>query len=421
MRFRISIILAALIGINGYGFDFGKILEDSLKKTDRKAERNVEAKIDNGVDSVFDKVEGIFSGKSKEDTPKEGEKRGDGSKSSTNIESKSGVIGWSQYDFIPGDKVIFEDDLRGEKNGEFPSKWDLVQGNVENATLDGENVIYFMKCNMNAGGGIVPLLKNSKSDYLPDEFTVEMDAYFEGADDAPNYYIYWMDGKNQIKLDKSIRYSDKWVRFSKNGAEYKQDVDTKYYPGANSITKSSPMWRHIAVSFNKRALKLYIDDTRILNIPNLGYNPTGIMIGSHNTSGKIKGYIKNIRIAQGAVPLYDKMMSDGKIVTTGIRFDVNRATIKPESAGVINEIVTLMKQNPSINFSIEGHTDSDGDDRSNQRLSEERAEAVKSAFVNAGIEASRLKTRGLGEGKPLGDNSTHEGKANNRRVEFIKF
>jgi len=394
MNRKLSIVLAGLIGINVYGFDFGKI--------------------GSSVESVFSEVEGgLLTKKSTAKEPKV--------EASLSTMGSSAIMGWNKYDFIPGDRVIFEDDLRGERNGEFPSKWDLVQGSVENATLDGENVIYFMRCNMNSGGGIAPLLKNSQSDYLPDEFTIELDAYFEGARGGLDYVIYLVDGKNQRNLDKSYRFSDKWVRFSKNGAEYKQDVSTNYYPGTNSNTKSSPMWRHIAISFNQRALKLYIDDTRILNIPNLGYNPTGVMIGSHNPGSTIKGYIKNIRIAQGAVPLYNKMMSDGKIVTTGIRFDVNRATIKPESMGVINEIVALMQQTPSLNFSIEGHTDSDGDDKANQYLSQERAEAIKRAFINAGIDASRLKTKGLGESKPMSDNATHEGKANNRRVEFIKF
>lgn len=419
MNFKLSVVLVALIGINGYGFDFGKILEHSVKKTDRKAEGKVEGKIDNGVDSVFNKVEGFFSGKSKEDTPKEDvERSDDDSKSSSATESKSGVIGWNRYDFVPGDRVIFEDDLRDERNGEFPSQWDMTKGVFENATLDGENVIVFIKANTNGGAGIVPLLKNSNKDYLPDQFTLEFDAYFEKEPESQYYTIWFSDLKNQGRIKTANNGA---IEIRKNSMRLPSQTSS-YYPGTNS-GKSSPTWRHISVSFNTRALKMYLDDVRLLNVPNLGYNPTGVTIGFMATqpSSHGKGYIKNIRIAQGAVPLYDKMMSDGKIVTTGIRFDVNRATIKAESAGVINEIVTLMKQNPSVNFSIEGHTDSDGDDRSNQRLSEERAEAVKNAFIDAGIDESRLKTRGWGESKPLGDNSTHEGKANNRRVEFIKF
>ncbi len=89
--------------------------------------------------------------------------------------------------------------------------------------------------------------------------------------------------------------------------------------------------------------------------------------------------------------------------------------------GTINEIVELMKENPSLKFRIEGHTDSDGDESYNQQLSDERAAAVKSMLVQLGIDASRLESRGWGESKPLSENSTPEGKANNRRVEFIKI
>jgi len=114
-------------------------------------------------------------------------------------------------------------------------------------------------------------------------------------------------------------------------------------------------------------------------------------------------------------------MTDGKIVTTGIRFDVNKSTIKPESMGVLNSIAKLMEEHQDIRFSVEGHTDSDGDDASNQKLSEERAASVKNALVDLGIDTSRFETKGFGESNPVDENSTPEGKANNRRVEFIKI
>ena len=114
-------------------------------------------------------------------------------------------------------------------------------------------------------------------------------------------------------------------------------------------------------------------------------------------------------------------MTDGKIVTTGIKFASGKTDVKPESMGVINKIVQLMNQHPEVNFSIEGHTDSDGDEALNQTLSEKRAEAIKKEFVRLGITDNRLKTKGWGESKPVDENSTPEGKANNRRVEFVKF
>jgi len=141
----------------------------------------------------------------------------------------------------------------------------------------------------------------------------------------------------------------------------------------------------------------------------------------HNVAGKLNAYIKNVKIAKGAVPLYDKILSDGKFVTHGIKFDVNKATIKSESMGTINYVYTMMKDNPELNFSVEGHTDSDGDNSLNQSLSDQRAKAVMNQLISMGIAENRLKYKGWGETKPMSDNNTPEGKANNRRVEFVKF
>ena len=340
---------------------------------------------------------------------------------------KPPVVDWSRFDFIPGDEIIFEDNLVNEQNGEFPSKWDLVDGVIEIATFGEEKVIMFRRGNINSTGGIVPLLKNSDKEYLPDEFTIEFDAYF----DEPGrvYRLLFYDGKNQQNLNRTINpgsnnRSDR-IRIYQNSVAYGSS-ERSYYPGytsgAGESRMSKPGWRRVSVSFNKRALKVYLDDARLINIPNISFKPIGITLAYHNTSGRDHaGYIKNIRIAKGAVPLYDKFLTDGKIVTTGIRFDVNKASLRPESIATINEIVKLMQDNPSLNFSVEGHTDSDGNENLNQTLSEERAKTVMNEMIKMGISANRLKSIGHGQSKPVTTNDTSEGKAQNRRVEFVKF
>ena len=89
--------------------------------------------------------------------------------------------------------------------------------------------------------------------------------------------------------------------------------------------------------------------------------------------------------------------------------------------GPINNIYELMLKQPELNFSIEGHTDSDGTDDTNMSLSKERAKTVMEQLITMGISSDRLKFTGFGESKPIDNNSTPEGKANNRRVEFVKF
>ena len=103
-----------------------------------------------------------------------------------------------------------------------------------------------------------------------------------------------------------------------------------------------------------------------------------------------------------------------------INFDSGKATIKQESIPIVEQIIEMMKQAKDIKLSVEGHTDSDGSNESNQKLSEARAKSVVEAIVKSGIDASRLSSAGFGEEKPIADNSTSEGKAKNRRVELIK-
>ncbi|MCH7517168.1 MAG: OmpA family protein [Bacteroidetes bacterium] len=322
---------------------------------------------------------------------------------------------WSNYDFVAGENVIFEDDLSGEESGEFPSRWDLLSGSAEVASLGGETVIHLTHNN----SIIFPLM--DKKDFLPEIFTIEFDVFFEqdGSYRTDIYKIRFFEGtKNSAKIDgKNISTIDiKW-----------NEVKMGQFGGKTASFKEEkkswqPKWKHVAVAFNKRSLKLYLDEERILNIPNLGFKPKRFSIGGHFDDRYIKmSSIKNIRVNAGGKKLYDRILAEGKFITRGILFDVNKATINGESMGTINEIVKLMNEHPDLNFRIEGHTDSDGDESFNQKLSEDRAAAVKNMLAKLGIDGSRLESKGWGESKPLSENSTPEAKANNRRVEFVKI
>jgi outer membrane protein OmpA-like peptidoglycan-associated protein len=102
-------------------------------------------------------------------------------------------------------------------------------------------------------------------------------------------------------------------------------------------------------------------------------------------------------------------------------FDTDKSTIKPESMGTLNSLYDLLQKNPALKFEIDGHTDNVGSAPHNLALSQQRAEAVKVQLIKMGIDGSRLQTKGLGDTKPISDNSTIEGRANNRRVELIKI
>jgi OOP family OmpA-OmpF porin len=390
------------------------LLKRAKKKTERKTDKEVDKKIDEGLDKIFGTGKKSSSGESTENqSGKQSEEmstktsEADGATTKVaDVESPSGVLNWAKYDFVPGDRVIFEDDLMNEENGEFPSRWDLVNGVAEVAQFDGENVI------MLRGGApsIIPYLEHSDQDYLPDIFTIEFDVYFGGTSGWMEMILY--DRKNQQRPrgdqnSMEISYKELSVFNSKSS-----------YPDRN-IKRNR--WIHIAVAYTSGKFKAYMDDTRLINIPRLDINPSGITLYSYHASDANPIYIKNVRIAKGGVKYYDRVLQDGKIVASGIRFDVGKATILPESMGIINEVVGLMKEHPDLKFSVEGHTDSDGNDEFNMELSKKRAEAVMNEMVKLGIAADRLQAKGWGETRPIAANASPEDKANNRRVEFVKL
>ena len=112
--------------------------------------------------------------------------------------------------------------------------------------------------------------------------------------------------------------------------------------------------------------------------------------------------------------------NDGRI-SLYINFETGKSDIKPESQKIIDQIAEMLKANPSLKISVEGHTDNVGVKTANQALSENRAKAVVSACIAKGIDKSRLSAKGWGQDKPISDNTTEEGKAKNRRVEIVKL
>ncbi|MDQ2769359.1 MAG: OmpA family protein [Bacteroidota bacterium] len=313
----------------------------------------------------------------------------------------------TRYDFVPGSKVLFEDPLTGEQIGEFPSRWELLAGNAEVVRADGKPTIEVQK-----DGYIGPLMK--QANYLPAVFTLEMDVFLA---DAQRLYIYpWnkRTGHQAANGDLApLLVTERGITMPDQQAG--QEL-------ANVTVNARGSWHHLALAFNQRSLKGYLDQQRTLNMPATNGRPTALTIGAEPVYGTTKPLlVRNIRLAEGGKDLYARLLTDGRIISHDILFDPGQAIIKPASQPALDQLAGLLRSQPALRFSVEGHTDSDGEAAANVRLSQARAEAVRAALVKSGIAADRLAAKGWGEAKPLDPGNTPAAKAQNRRVEFVKL
>ena len=171
---------------------------------------------------------------------------------------------------------------------------------------------------------------------------------------------------------------------------------------------------------------MWVNEEKIIDSPNLLQANIGnyFLIQASDIlpeNGHFVG-ISNFKIAESTEDLRSLLLKNGKFSTTGIYFDTAAATVKKESYGILLDIANMLRDNSDITVQIVGHTDNQGAEDYNQILSENRAKAVKQILVEEfGINEDKLQFMGKGEVEAVDDNTTEKGRANNRRVEFIKI
>lgn len=314
---------------------------------------------------------------------------------------------YQNYDFVPGDKILFEDDFRGDQDGEFPAHWNLEGGQGVVNKMGDDEVFAITKYYS------VYSPKMKTKTYLPAKYTIEFDTWLDAAYDSNEGVLLQFRKGTENAGILHTSHSEFFLEFgtSQLRADVPAEIRNEAYHNK---------WHHIAIAVSDAQVKVYCDQYRVLVVPDCGFKATSIAIGGNASEG-MNMLFKNFRLAAGGgMNMLGKKFTDAKIVTHGINFDYNKASVKSESMGTLNAIVQIMKDNPDLKFEVGGHTDADGDDQYNMTLSQQRADAVKAQLIKMGIDAARLTSKGYGETKPIGDNKTPEGKANNRRVEFTK-
>jgi len=430
---RLVMMVLVLVAIGGTTEVSAQSWLDQLgkkvkEKAKQKIEQKIEQKTDEIIDGAFNKAEDVLNGGGNGKTeipapavpvtapapPVQETPVAPVQPEPVQPQAPSLEMTYAKSDFVAGDEIIFDDPMDNEQLGEFPSQWELIEGVAEVVSINGKKAILISEW----GTKICPLMKDPLN-FLGDVFTVEYDLMFpETEGDYTWLYTKFMKVDNESDYDEMM-YFEQAASANREDVHWYWETSRGDSQGEYNMGLSANEWNHIAFSFNKRAWKVYLNGTRVANVPNVLAPPGWLLFELRNGNGDT--YITNLRIAKGAVPLYDRMMSEGKFVTYGITFDVGKATIKPESMGEINRIVQLMNENPTLKFSVEGHTDSTGNAASNQTLSEQRSQAIVNKLVELGIAKDRLTAVGKGQNSPIADNNTDEGRAKNRRVEFVKI
>ena len=440
---RKTIWIAVLMLMSGVCTAEAQIFKKLRKVAERAAERTIEERVDRetsektdqALDSVLDPTIGRTDRRVENSDDMEWEEGGYDEEYDEGYDEyneggydnyESGDVDasievYSKFDFVPGDKQLFFDDFSNDFIGDFPSKWN-TNGSGELVTVGDSDQMWL---EMRPGINIfyIPDLPE-----LPEDYTVEFDLMAVGLDRQTS-------STAVLKVGVSDNNSFTWGKYAtvdlpfcqyhpvgfhvRNGAEINNNIE-------GDMRDKAMNQPHISIAVNKQRFRLWVDETKYVDIPRMiteGTKPTSLKFELRAfKDGKERLFLSNLKVAEGGVDLRRKLLADGKISTNGILFDSGSANIQPQSMGVIRQIYQVLRQNKSLQLKIVGHTDSEGDEETNFRLSNERAEAVKNVLINIyEIDPSRLQTDGKGESEPVADNGTVEGKAQNRRVEFIRI
>ncbi|EMR00779.1 OmpA family protein [Cesiribacter andamanensis] len=395
-----------------------------------KVNQRANQKVDKAIDKALDSAEGKES-----KDPKNASSRGEADEgtppeegaTATATPRKPAITSYSKFDFVPGTKVLFYDDLMSSRIGEFPDFW-LTNGMGQTVRLD------------ELPGQWLQLSKSSryapdKRFALPADYTVEFDlimlgpeghslgqvdirlVQLEEADKNP--MAAWRFAETKATLNMGFNYSS----FSITDNQSK--VHNSFNNNVLYENRGTPM--HVAIAVNGTRYRMWINEKKVFDIPQLlekGAGRNMIFLDSHlaKEDPEYQVYLSNFRVAEGRPDMRKALAADGKFVTHGITFDSGSDKIKPESYGLIREIAAVLQEDPSLRIRIIGHTDSDGAAATNLDLSRRRAQAIKTALATEySIAENRLETDGKGATLPIDSNDTAEGKANNRRAEFIKL
>lgn len=403
----------------------GNTAKEAAKST---MERRVEQKTEEVTEGTPNEAESTVT---KEETEAE-EKEETGLKESKEEtkEPPQKLVSAGKYDFVPGDKILYFEDFSQDAIGDFPALW-TTNGSGEVKTvniapgkwfhMNGEDAVYCytrqidFPDNFIVEFDIIPEKKDK--DYYS---SIQFSLYQERTGEAKEMNDELYPGEAGLHID--LGFSSMDTSWETRGYKEGDNLDWLSGQGGKNPVLLEKV-NHVILWIQKRRVRIYHQNEKVLDMPTNIY--PDVKFNRMRFSGWDRysaPYVTNLKITTASPDTRSKLITEGKLITYGITFDVNKADVKPESYGTLKSIADVLNENASVKVRIVGHTDSDGDDAMNLELSRRRAESVKNELVkNFGIDASRMETEGAGETKPVAPNDTPANKAQNRRVEFVKL
>ena len=306
---------------------------------------------------------------------------------------------WANYDFIPGVKPLYVDDFTRDVVGDFPKRMEFKTGALEIVEWNGARHLrsaawseWFIRL----------------PEVMPARFTVEFDYAMAATHEL--WLSFGDDNNNRV-----------WFRGDGTAGVYNSGAGIQANGRYTSEGNVGNVVRRARIMVDGKYAKVYVNEKRIVNVPNAALQRSAKIALTAGSSEAEPSLFSNFTIMAGGRRLYDDLAASGRVATQGILFATGSDVIRPESSPTLKEIAAMLTEHPELSLVIEGHTDNVGGAAANLALSQKRADAVKAALVATyGADGSRLTSRGLGDTKPAGANTTAEGRQQNRRVELVR-
>ncbi|QLG44928.1 OmpA family protein [Costertonia aggregata] len=433
--FKIAVLIAMLSSFTSVEAQFFKKLKKKVEKAAEetvldKADKKTRKKTGKAIDKTIDGKPGEAKGKNKktEETTNNTE-----TSEQETVREKNVFEAYSKFDFETGKNLVAFEDFSNETVGDIPTNWN-VTGATEIVTLSNHDGKWLRTSK--GSSALIPDFVEK----LPENFTLEYDVIYDfditSWSNNRKFNLVFSNLENpDYDLDKVAPGSQGFsllisggigkggqLYMTKYGKDKRLNINDKKSTAYLNNNNGRGQIMHFSVWKQGKRLRVYLDEEKIFDAPRAFQTADALKTMRFFSRISPKDsyfFLGNVRFAEGAPETRTNLLDKGELTTYGITFNKGSASIKPSSYAVLKTIAAILKENNDLFLEIEGHTDTDGSEETNLKLSQKRAETVRDVLITSfDIKKSRLTAIGKGENELLAKGNTPSDHAKNRRVVF---